>query len=125
MRQQHLTLPDPAFCGALEAEGSDVTVVAGGGAGVVPGPFTPEPAGGPTGPEAEHRRILTKICSFSPSFMAARIPRNIKTHRRVRVHFQLRVFDQAPNFGAYPGSEFRIACCAGTIDFCTMIGPVG
>ena len=52
MRQQHLTLPDPAFCGAREAGGSDATVGAGGGAGVVPGPLTPQPAGGPTGPEA-------------------------------------------------------------------------
>ena len=35
-------MPDPAFCGAREAGGPDATVGAGGGAGVVPGTFTPQ-----------------------------------------------------------------------------------
>ena len=50
---------------------------------------------------AEHRRIRTQIRCFSPSVL------------RVRVHFQLRVFDQKR-------SRLRISNCilhAGTIDF--------
>ena len=48
VRQQQLTGPGPAYCQTREAGGSDATVGAGGGADVVPGPFTPQarPAGG-------------------------------------------------------------------------------
>ena len=51
-RPQQLTGPGPAFSGTREAGGSDAAAAAAGGAGVVPGPFTPRPAGGRTGPEA-------------------------------------------------------------------------
>ena len=51
MRQQ-LTWPDPAFCWTRKVGGSDAAAADGCGAGVVPYPFTPRHAGGPTGTEA-------------------------------------------------------------------------
>ena len=65
---------------------------------------------------AEHRHILTQISCFSPSVFTA--ARNIKAHRRVRVHFQLWVLDQKL-------SGLRISNCilhAGTINFWLWLG---
>ena len=70
---------------------------------------------------AAHRRIRIQICSYFPSIFTA--ARNIKAHQE----YQSRSFSKSTR--SYPGdSRLRILnrmLYAGTIDFCTVIGPVG
>ena len=90
-RQQQLTGLVPAFCGTREAGGSDAAVGAGGGAGLVPGPSTPQtrPAGGHTVPEAAGFLTLLPplYAGTPPLFFNPQLCITLPTHSRLSTPF--------------------------------------